>query len=79
MPLEAEQATYDRELPRLLAQTGKYVVIGGSEVVGVYDTYEDALKVGYARFKLDSFLVKQVTLVDRVQRFSRDIGVTCPT
>ena len=79
MPLEAEQATYDRELPNLLSQSGKYVVIGGAEVVGVYDTYEDALKVGYDRFRLGPFLVKQVTRVGRVQRFTRDIGFTCHT
>ena len=72
MPLEVELATYDRALPRLLDRSG-------TRVVGLYDTYEDALKVGYATFRLDPFLVKQVTLVDRVQRFTRDIGATCPT
>ena len=34
-------------LPGLLSQQGKYALIHGSELAGVYETYDDALKVGF--------------------------------
>ena len=79
MPLDAEQRTYAERLPELFAQAGKFVVIGGDEVVGVFDTYDDAMKVGYDRFGLEPFLVKQIEVDDRVRRFTRDLGPACPT
>jgi hypothetical protein len=78
MALEKEQATYQRELPTLLATPGKYVVISEDTVAGVYDTYQDALKVGYEKFGLKSFLVRQIAVVERANRFTRDIA-SCPT
>jgi hypothetical protein len=78
MALEKEQETYARELPRLLASEGKYVLIHIDEVVGTFDTYSDALNRGYEKFGLDPFLVKQIAIVERVNRFTRDITV-CPT
>ena len=77
MPLEIEQATYARELPSLLDQAGKFVVIGGDVVAGVYDTYGDALKFGYDRFELTPFLVKQIEMVEQVHFFTRDLGPSC--
>jgi len=74
MPLEKEQATYARELPKLLVSAGKYVVIHGDAVAGVYDTYQDALQVGYEKFGLDPFLVKQIEATERVHCFTRDLG-----
>jgi hypothetical protein len=78
MPLEQEQATYDRELPNLRAHPGKWVLIQGDKVIGLYDTYNDALKVGYDTFKLLSFLVKQIQAVEQVHCVTRDI-VPCPS
>ncbi len=75
--LEKELLTYSQKLPTLLAQQGKYVLIGGAEVIGVYDSYEDALKVGYEHFKLSPFLVKQIAPAERVAFFSRDLGAAC--
>nr|WP_298724398.1 hypothetical protein [uncultured Steroidobacter sp.] len=71
--LEQEIATYNRLLPELLAQKGKYVLIKGAELAGIFDSYRDALAAGYQRFKLDSFLVKQVTSAEHVACFSRDL------
>jgi hypothetical protein len=78
MALEKEIETYNRELPRLMESIGKFALISASDVVGVYDTYEDALKVGYERFKLAPFLVKQIQAVEQVQYFTRHLAV-CPT
>jgi hypothetical protein len=75
MALEAEQQTYVRELPTLLASVGKFVLISGDVVAGVYDTYADALTVGYDRFGLNPFLVKQIEFTETVYRFSRDLGI----
>jgi len=73
--LEQEIATYNRLLPELLAQEGKYVLIKGAELAGVFDSYRDALAAGYQRFKLDSFLVKQITSAEHVACFSRDLNI----
>ena len=75
--LEKELATYSQKLPSLLAQQGKYVLIGGDSWVGIYDSYEAALKFGYEHFKLNPFLVKQIASAERVAYFTRDFGVAC--
>jgi len=73
MALEKEQATYARELKRLLLNEGKFVLIHGDEVVDIFDTYNDALKIGYERFKLDPFFVKEIKAVEQVHFFTRDL------
>jgi hypothetical protein len=78
MALEQELATYQRELQSLLPLSGKFVLIQKDKVAGVYDTYQDALKVGYDKFGLEPFLVKQIAAVERANRFTREI-TTCRT
>ncbi|MGH9783521.1 MAG: hypothetical protein ACRD88_04985, partial [Terriglobia bacterium] len=60
MALEKELETYKRKLPELSNDEGKFALIHGDDLVNVYGTYEDALKEGYAKFKLSPFLVKQI-------------------
>ena len=81
MALEKELETFKRELPNLLAQNGegKFVVICGEEVTGIYEAYADALKVGYEKCGLNPFLVKKIQAVEQVQYFSRDLDFTCRT
>jgi hypothetical protein len=68
--LEAELATYEARREELLASAeGKYVLIKGEEVAGVYDSQEDAVREGYRRFGNVPFLVKQVLRVEVPQRF----------
>jgi hypothetical protein len=64
MALEQELATYQERLPELLAQEGRFVVIHAKEIAGCFDTYGDALQVGYDRFQLAPFLVKQIHAVE---------------
>lgn len=73
MALETELATYKNKLPELIAgnNEGKFVLIHGSDVIDVYGTYEDAVKEGYAKFKLEPFLVKQVQATETIQFISR--------
>lgn len=70
MLLDIAIKTYQEKLPELLAHEGKYVVIGKSEVAGVYDTHSDAVQAGYDRFGLEPFLVKQIQAVERVHFIS---------
>lgn len=74
--LEKELETYQRELPKLSSHAGKFALIGGSELLGVYGTYEDALAAGYEKCKMDPFLVKQIQVVEQVQHFTRDVVPT---
>lgn len=60
MTLERELATYERELPNLLEHRGKYALIQGDDVIGIFDTFADALTVGYDRFKLEPFLAQPI-------------------
>ena len=76
--LERELSTYQRELPVLRAQTGKHVLVRQDDVVGVFDTYNDALKAGYERFKLEPFLVKKIEAVEQILHFTRAIEPICP-
>lgn len=79
MALERELEAYKRELPNLLASEGKFVVICGDQVTGIYSSYEDALKIGYEKCGLKPFLVKRIQAVEQVQYFTRDLDFTCRT
>ncbi len=74
MSLDRELNTYERELPSLLTDEGKYVLIRGDAVVSTYASYEDAIKAGYEKFGLDPFLVKQIQAIEQIQCFSRPIA-----
>jgi hypothetical protein len=60
-------------LPDLKEHQGKFVLIHGDEVVDYYVAYEDAIKAGYDKFKLEPFLVKQVSVTEAVHQFTRQI------
>ncbi len=76
MSLDQETQTYQRELSRLLQEEGKFALVHGEQVIGVYDTYEDALVAGYEKCGLRPFLVKRIQAVEQVQYFTRD-PVSC--
>lgn len=73
MALEVELTTYEANLQSLLADEGKYVLIMGEEVLGIYETYADAIQSGYEKCKLESFLVKQIEATEQVQFITRPI------
>lgn len=77
MALEQELEVYKTNLPRLATDEGKFVLIHGTDVVDVFGTYEDAIKEGYAKFKLEPFFVKQIHAVEQVQYISRLIPHPC--
>ncbi|HEV3255299.1 MAG TPA: hypothetical protein VG013_00335 [Gemmataceae bacterium] len=60
--LFAEWTSYRREAGRLLGEgrEGKYLLIKGAEIVGIWDTQEDATAEGYDRYGHQPFLVHQL-------------------
>ncbi|MGA7724629.1 MAG: hypothetical protein WCA95_05070 [Opitutaceae bacterium] len=79
MALEKELQTYKRELTSLLANEGQYAVVSGDNVVGVFATYEDALKIAYEKCGINSFLIKKIQSVEQIQYFTRVIDEVCLT
>ena len=76
MVLDREFQTYKSRLHEWVEHEGKFVLIKGEDVVGFYDTYADALKVGYDRFKLEAFFIKRVQQMEPTANFSRHIWAT---
>jgi hypothetical protein len=73
MALEKELSVYNANLIELLANEGKYVVICGDEINGVFESYDEALSVGYEKYGLTPFLAKQINRVEPIHYFSRDL------
>jgi hypothetical protein len=61
-PLATEWDTYRREVGRLLDEgnANRWVLLKGEQLLGVWDTQEEALTAGYQRFLRQPFLVHQV-------------------
>lgn len=60
--LATEIHTYFRELPRLLDDRGegKFVVVKGNELFGVWDTHLDAIQHGQDKFEDGRFLAQRI-------------------
>jgi hypothetical protein len=71
--LEKETAVFKRELPRLLAEEGKFALIIGDSVIGTFESYSDALQAGYAKAGLGPFLVKRISSIDEAAHFTRPL------
>ena len=71
--LARELATYAARLPELLSEEGKFALIAEDQLLGTYDTYGDALGVGYAKRGLAPFLVKQIASHEMVANFTRSL------
>ena len=67
MELETEYQTFLRELPTLLRNEGKFVLIRGREVCDTFDTFEAGLKAGYERFGFrGGFMVKEIRAEEEI-------------
>jgi hypothetical protein len=73
--LNEEAETYERRKAELVKQNeGRFVLISGSRVVSIWDTYEDAVNAGYREIGINTpFFVKQISAVERVQFISREV------
>lgn len=82
-PYRQELATYVRELPRLLqeGEAGRYVVLHGDHIHGVWDTHRDAMLYGSERFPPDQpYLAQQIDsrYLEPFRRFLEEINAECP-
>lgn len=69
MPLETELAVFARMKEQLLSShEGKFILIHGEELVGAFDSAENAYAAGVAHFGREPFLVKKVTAREEVYR-----------
>jgi hypothetical protein len=75
--LETEVRTYETLLPTLQAEQGKFAVITGDDLLGTFESYEDALKIGYQHCGMTPFLVKRISVEEAVSYFSRDFARPC--
>jgi hypothetical protein len=58
--LADELVTYQDRLKDLLRDEGQFVLIKGREVIGIYESRDDAIKEAVARFRDSPVLVKQI-------------------
>ncbi len=71
--LVAELTTYRDNLDTLLEDLGKFVVIKGSEIIGVYRTHASAMKAAF-RFAPGPVLVRKIVEKEP----AREIGHVIP-
>jgi hypothetical protein len=72
---------YRREVGRLIAKghEGKHVLIKGEEILGIFETHNDALDEGYRRFLRTGFFVHHIQTWERVVRVSPYFWMSCRT
>jgi len=59
--LRSEVEYFEQHRVELLERApGKYALVKGSELLGIYDTELEAIGSGYRRLGNDAFLVKQI-------------------
>lgn len=69
--LAEEWEVYRREVGRLLAEgnEGRYVLIKGEQIVGIWDTRDEAMAAGQERYSGQAFLIHQIQERERLLRF----------
>lgn len=72
--LDTELKTYEHNREHLLGTSeGKFALIHGNRVVGIYDSKMDAITAGYQQFGNVPFLVKQLLKVETPQNFTSNL------
>ena len=69
-PISWEWNFYRAEVGRLLADghEGKWVLIKGEEIIGIFDTEAEADQIRVRRFQMQSVLLKQILVQEPVLR-----------
>lgn len=75
----AEWGAFRRELPRLLAEglAGRFALLKGDAIAGVYPTFDEAAHVGRERYRLQPFLVQPIRDREPLLRV-RGLSFPCP-
>lgn len=61
--LEQERRFFDCNIAAWLDQEGnigKWVLIKGAELIGLFDDFDQAVQAGFARFGLEPFFISQI-------------------
>jgi len=66
MIFERELETYRKALPDWIEQEGKWTLILGEEIGGIFDDFAQAIDAGYEKYGLQQFLVKEIHQVEPV-------------
>lgn len=71
--LVTETRFFESKLPELVkSDVGRFVLIKGEEIKGVFESQLDAIKAGYEQFKGDAFFVTQILPVRQPLDFSNN-------
>ncbi len=72
--LTTETRFFESKLPELVkSDVGRFVLIKGEEIKGVFESQLDAIKAGYELFKGDAFFVTQILPVLQPLDFTSSI------
>lgn len=72
--LKEELETYWKNKKKLVDESnGRYVLIKGTSIIGIYESEKDALQDGITRFGNVPFLVKKIEEVEQVQHYTSNI------
>ncbi len=72
--LKKEMETFAKKKPKLLEESaGKFVLIKGDTILGVYDSQNDAIKIGISNFGNAAFLVKKIEAIEQTQNFASNL------
>jgi hypothetical protein len=81
-PLGVEWEVYRRKVADWLAEgnEGRWVLVKGEEVIGIFDTLEAAREEAHKRYLMprQAYLLRQILTRERMYRVSWMYG-TCPT
>ena len=78
-PLQQDLDKYKELLPTLTQSEGKYALIFKGNLLGIFESYSDALTAGYKEAGLQPFLVKRIATTEFVAYFTRQIDLPCHT
>lgn len=72
--LETELKTYGAKKQELLRQNvGKYVLIKGTAVIGIFESEKDAVRAGIDKFGNVPFLVKKIEEIEQGQNYTSNL------
>ncbi|MCB0825602.1 MAG: hypothetical protein KDC26_05395 [Armatimonadetes bacterium] len=68
MVLDQEIRTYHEQMTALLPHAGKFVLIKGSSVLGIYENLSDALTTGHEKLGFEPFFVREIRPDDPIEK-----------
>ena len=74
--LEKELKTFEEKKEELLkTSVGKYALFRGKDLIGVFESQNDAIRIGIEKFGNSPFLVKKIEEVEQKLNFTSNLIV----